>query len=157
MLSSTTAFVPLSGSGGGRPYLDVMKKLRKICYDEGYKVKKSLLEKHYGSICKPLNHAYATGKMCYGSHVDDKDLDKYPEVVDTVVKYAQENVAYVKIYLKDPFYTIIEKDQAVTALDLFNSLGGMFGLCLGLSLISLFEVLYHFFKTVLKLFLNVKS
>ena len=83
--------------------------------------------------------------MCYNTtaQVDDEDLETYSEVADTVIKYAQENVAYVKIYLKDPFYTIIEKDQAVTSLDLFNSLGGMFGFCLGLSLISVFEIFYH--------------
>ena len=136
-----------------RGFCRVMRKLKKICYEASYQVKRSLLEGYYGKICESLNYAYATGKMCYGAQaqVDDEDLETYSKVADTVIKYAQDNVAYVKIYLKDPFYTIIEKDQAVTGLDLFNSLGGMFGLCLGLSLISVFEVFYHLFKTVLKL------
>ena len=52
--------------------------------------------------------------------------------------------------MRDPFYTVINKTYAMTTLDLFNSLGGMLGLCLGLSIISAVEFIYHLLLGLIK-------
>ena len=37
-----------------------------------------------------------------------------------------------------------ERIKRMTAIDFISSMGGLFGLCLGFSLISFFEILYWF-------------
>ena len=40
--------------------------------------------------------------------------------------------------------TEYERIKRMTAIDFISSMGGLFGLCLGFSLISFFEILYWF-------------
>jgi hypothetical protein len=60
-----------------------------------------------------------------------------------LVKYAEENFSVLKIFFKDPYYTIIQKDEAITLTTFIANAGGILGLCLGLSFVSVFEVIYH--------------
>ncbi len=60
-----------------------------------------------------------------------------------LVKYAEENFSVLKIFFKDPYYTIIQKDEAITLTTFIANAGGILGLCLGLSFVSIFEVIYH--------------
>ena len=50
---------------------------------------------------------------------------------------------FVVIYFKIPTAEY-ERIKRMTAIDFISSMGGLFGLCLGFSLISFFEILYWF-------------
>ena len=63
-------------------------------------------------------------------------------------KYASKNIAVLKIYLKEPYYTNIIRDRQITFISFVGNTGGLVGLCLGLSFISIFEGIYHFFNFV---------
>ena len=69
---------------------------------------------------------------------------------DFVHKYAMENVAVIKLFVKDPYYTNNKRDVAITITTFIGNAGGLMGLCLGLSFISLFEVVYHFLFACLR-------
>ena len=134
----------------------IMKKLFRICTTESYQAKKESFEKVYGfngvngSICDELHQAYEEDKMC-NRKKNLKELDKYKheKLIRFLFKYAQENLAYIRVGMKDHFYTKVKRDLEITRLDFFNAVGGMLGLCLGLSIISVFEVLFHFVKFLL--------
>ena len=130
----------------------VMKKLRKICTFSRYAMKKDLLEEAYGDVCDDLEKAYEKGKMCSKGnfHADDGDIKRYNKTVDFLFKYARDNFAVVNVYMRDPFYTIIDKKYAMPFYDLFSSLGGMLGLCLGLSIISVIEFMYHLVQGLIR-------
>ena len=66
------------------------------------------------------------------------------------IKYATDNIAILKIFLKDPYYTNIIRDRQITFINFVGNTGGIVGLCLGLSFISIFEGIYHFFNFVVK-------
>ena len=83
------------------------------------------------------------------------DIDK--DINNLVHSYARENVAVIKIFVKDPYYTNYKRDIDVTLTTFVGNAGGLMGLCLGLSIISLFEVVYHIIIASLRKFRTVCS
>ena len=73
---------------------------------------------------------------------DDEEINKF------LYAYASKNIAVLKIYLKEPYYTNIIRDRQITFISFVGNTGGLVGLCLGLSFISIFEGIYHFFNFV---------
>ena len=65
-------------------------------------------------------------------------------------KYAIDNIAVLKIFIKDPYYVNIIRDRQITFINFVGNTGGLVGLCLGLSFISIFEGVYHFFNFIVK-------
>ena len=54
--------------------------------------------------------------------------------------YARDNLAVVNIYIKDAVVTKIRRDQKVPIIWFVANLGGILGLCMGFSLITIFEI-----------------
>ena len=75
---------------------------------------------------------------------DDDNMEKF------LNDYARKNIAVLKIFLKDPYYTNIIRDRQITLTNFVGNTGGLVGLCLGLSFISLFEGMYHIFNLIVK-------
>ena len=63
--------------------------------------------------------------------------------VDTIQLYASENLAKIKLMIRDPYVQTIRREQAVTLTAFLANTGGLLGLCLGFSVISLAEMIYH--------------
>lgn len=92
-----------------------------------------------------------------------------PAAEEAAVKYAADNLVYLKIFIKydyfllhvlitryfhvprDPFYTRIKIDQRVTILTFLGNAGGMLGLLTGLSVMSIVEIFYHGAATIKRL------
>ena len=62
---------------------------------------------------------------------------------DDIFFYAKKNLAVVNVYIKDPVVTRILRDQKIPIIAFVANTGGLLGLCMGFSLVSVFEVLYH--------------
>ena len=81
-------------------------------------------------------------------------LAKDPTLVAAMYKYARENLALVNIYIKDPAVTQVKRDQKVPLIWFIANIGGILGLTMGCSLVTVFEILHHmssfFFKTSAK-------
>lgn len=58
-------------------------------------------------------------------------------------KYARENLLLANIYIKDPAVTMIRRDQKIPIIWFVANVGGILGLCMGCSLVTIFEVLHH--------------
>ena len=126
----------------------VMEKISKICNDQ---FKKAVFEEYYEEdiTCKELIEFHAkNNEPCHGiSYFRPKITNNNDtKVLKFYHKYSKENMAKVAIYFRDPYYTKIVRDVKMTFTTFISNAGGLVGLCLGLSLVSLFELLYHFLK-----------
>ena len=123
--------------------------LNKILFD-----KISALEKRYKDLITcdeilkyeaDLNVARCEGRL---------DTDPYDSNDEKMSKflndYARKNIAILKIFLKDPYYTNVIRDRQITLTNFVGNTGGLVGLCLGLSGISIFEAIYHIFNLIVK-------
>ncbi len=57
--------------------------------------------------------------------------------------YAKNNFAILRVFIKDPYYTSIKCDEQIPMISFLGNAGGLVGLCLGFSLVSIFEIFYH--------------
>lgn len=58
-------------------------------------------------------------------------------------RYAREDLLLANIYIKDPAVTMIRRDQKIPVIWFVANVGGILGLCMGCSLVTIFEVLHH--------------
>ena len=66
----------------------------------------------------------------------------------------------MNVYIKDPAVTKIKRDQKVPLIWFVANIGGILGLTMGMSLVTIFEILHHvcimFFRTGAKSIATVK-
>ena len=65
--------------------------------------------------------------------------------------YAKGNIAYLKIFYIDPYYTKIIKDVNMSYTSFIGNTGGLMSLCIGLSLISIFEIIFHLHSALMSM------
>ena len=126
----------------------VLKKILKACYSD----REASLEDAYPGICKNLTNDFGNPKEIK-CPLDIKD--GYENVAKKwVVEYARDNIAKVNIFLKDPFVNRYVRDEKITWGTFFGTIGGILGLCLGFSVISIFEIVYLSFLGIANLVWN---
>jgi len=124
----------------------IINKIRKICKDPYRKI---VLEKKYKGKFSCFTFERKSASPCWVSdgEVDEDD----PVLEEAVLTYARENLAMIKVFLRDPFYTQIARDVKTTRLQFLGTAGGLMGLCMGFSVVSIIEILYHFVRLVISL------
>ena len=65
-----------------------------------------------------------------------------------VYKYARENLAIINIFIKESYTKRFRKTEKMSRISYIASSGGLLGLCMGFSFVSLAEILYHCFLCV---------
>ena len=70
---------------------------------------------------------------------------------ENIFRYAKHNLAVVNVYIKDPVVTRILRDQKIPIIAFVANTGGLLGLCMGFSLVSLFEIVYHLLGALKKM------
>ena len=68
------------------------------------------------------------------------EQEKFRELVMT---YCRDNLVRVMFYIQKPFVSIYNRDQAMSYLQLVANMGGLLGLCMGFSVVSIAEIIYH--------------
>ena len=63
-------------------------------------------------------------------------------------------MAHVHIYFKQLHYMQQERKERFTGLELLGNIGGLLGLCMGVSMISVVEVVYFFVLRGFKVMCN---
>ena len=127
----------------------ILKKfVTKVCTDE-YR-KQAFLDR-YGSqmTCEELEQLYDS-KICENGQALPSELEPYKKTFHFVHQYADNNIAVVKLFLRDPYYTNMKRDAEITLISFLANTGGLLGLCMGLSIVSLFELFYHLCIAVLR-------
>ena len=66
-----------------------------------------------------------------------------------VYKYARENLAIINIFIKESYTKRFRKTEKMSRISYIASSGGLLGLCMGFSFVSLAEILYHCFLCVI--------
>ncbi len=77
-------------------------------------------------------------------------LQLFCSLEEDIFQYAKHNLAVVNVYIKDPVVTRILRDQKIPVIAFVANTGGLLGLCMGFSLVSVFEIVYHMIGAVRK-------
>ena len=134
------------------PYMNesclVFQKIVRICQSNKYR--KNLFEAKYpGLNCVAILALDMSHQFCdfhfnpiHASIKDNAIITKH------LFDYTRANVAHLKIYVKDPFYCKFKRDEQMTVISFIGNAGGLLGLCLGLSMISIFEAFFYIGKFI---------
>ena len=52
--------------------------------------------------------------MCQQKYANTNDLENNKKIVEFILKYAKENIAMVRLFVRDPYYTSIKRDVEMT-------------------------------------------
>merc|ERR1719483_478817 len=116
----------------------IINKIRKICQDPDRKV---VFEKKYMGKFSCLTFERQSATPCWVS--DGVFGEEDPVLEEAVLTYAKENIAIIKFFLRDPYYTQIARDVKTSRLQFLGTAGGLMGLCMGFSIVSIVELFYH--------------
>ena len=70
------------------------------------------------------------------------------DVEAEIYNYAKSNLAIINIFIKEPYSKRFRKTEKMSRIAYIASSGGLLGLCMGFSFVSLAEILYHCFICV---------
>ena len=134
------------------------RKLVSTCEDER---RESLVE-WYPNLCNQIDILKATNSFCSDNSWNHESLNNrsdfdFNEFSSTMAKYAKDNIALVKIFMREPFAEVLKVNVKTTALDFISNIGGLMGLCMGFSLVTLAEILYHVLDAVWTKLFSVKT
>ena len=136
----------ISQSDQPYPAKQTFKKRKEICYLFKKLIRvcskphrASVFEETYGKLlpCQDLFLAN-NGDFCQN---DKFDYKKHPYIAEALFQYAKENLAHLKVYIKDPFYTLSSKEVQIGLGSFLGNLGGLLGIFLGLTAYGIFELL----------------
>jgi hypothetical protein len=121
----------------------VLLKLVRICQNPQ---RAAILEKSYESneiTCNEILNAHQVNKLC----TEDKQpiikaVKENAKVKKMIFKYAAENFAILRVLISHPYYTLIIQDEELSYITYIGNIGGLLGLSMGLSFISIFEIVY---------------
>ena len=128
--------------------------------------KKKPLEREYPNICAILAplRTLKPGTFCINNQwslprgqIPNCTRRSCP-IEDAILRYARENLVMFNIFIKDPYAKRFQKDEKITKTSYIANSGGLLGLCMGFSLISAAEILFHcFFGMVSAIFPSQKK
>ena len=64
-------------------------------------------------------------------------------LTEEVFQYAKDNLVLFNTFIKDPYVKKFLKDEKITWISYIANAGGLLGLCMGFSLVSAAEIVYH--------------
>ena len=133
-------------------FCQIFKKIARVCNSNIFRV--TYFEEKYPNLnCSYIKSVNYERYVCSPNDLTNPELLKnYPQLVNNLFEYAQNNIVSLEIFIKDPFYTKIKRDQQMTIISFIGNAGGLLGLCMGLSMISLFEVFYYFIAFINNMF-----
>lgn len=114
-------------------------KYKSFIFDKAFKTKQNF-------TCKELEKDDLYTTVCPDGYSPTRNETielKYQKVYDFIPYYTKNNVASLMVYFKDNFYTLYERNEAMSLLSFLGNTGGLLGLCMGLSVVSLFEIFFH--------------
>ncbi len=131
-------------------YCLAMQKLLLICSHPNKR--RSFMDAYRDSIsCEEIWTVQNTTGLCKTSDYPVYEIVTSPQCIKVsqfIFNYAKDNFAVLKIFINYPFYTSIKRDEEMSTLSFIANAGGLLGLCLGMSFVSITEVVYFLFHGV---------
>jgi hypothetical protein len=122
-----------------------LTKLARIC---GSTQRAVIFEQSFDAneiTCNEIKSAFRSNLLCTPERKPiQKITNDYTKVKNFVFSYAKNNFAVLKVFIRDPYYTLIIQDEDIPFITFIGNAGGLLGLSMGLSFITFFEIFYHF-------------
>jgi hypothetical protein len=115
---------------------------RKECFKIDYEIEKSILR-------------FPSQNYLNFLHIHEFSSSKFPKEHTKLEKYAKKSFLKLMVNYKTVEYTVIEENAQMTFETLLGSIGGQLGLFIGISVLSLMEVIelfFEFFLVFIKLY-----
>lgn len=147
---------------------NLVRKLLKICqgwvdphavgaygqYGDELKIKKNVLTQMYPEMCEALNQVFGEEPVedqnktlsCSEMRQILNEAENSSHIMKLLHIYAKENLLWLNVYVKDSFATRIIRDERMTRTSFVANVGGLLGLCMGFSLVSVAEIFYFCLK-----------
>lgn len=82
---------------------------------------------------------------------DEDKIENWVDIVDKaspkfksdMYSYGQKNLVRVNVFIRNPFVTSFERDVKTSPISFIANIGGLMGLCMGFSFVSLAEIIYY--------------
>ena len=97
----------------------------------------------YGDVCATNDYYFNFVGICFKNFTLTTQAPIGSDFMKVLLRYAGENLTMLKIYFKEPYHTSIVKKDKITILNFVATVGGLMGLCMGLSCVSVAEWIYH--------------
>ena len=150
--SESTALFPARETFRHTPaFCHVVKKLGDTC---GRGERRKALENSFPGVCQKVSEVLSN-RACEKLYTPDKiptstwDDGTKAEFAETMLSYTRQNVALVTVFMNKPYCVKIKQEVKFTTIRLIGNIGGILGLCLGGSFVSLVEVLWFCLKGIL--------
>ena len=142
---SSTRFPPKGTFYGTDDFLLLTKKIQKSCRPEGSRFadKRELIEKAYPNICSYFSDSVNKAE---NENVWNVENDKMEDFIKLMRKYAEDNISKLKIFITTPHVTEIVRDERMSLTTLISNIGGILGLCIGFSAISVAEIFWYILR-----------
>ena len=121
------------------------KKLVQTCAD----FRRFSLETVYPGVCKQIQWLQENNGFCVDFQWKDTIVNKNDSLFDFMdfgsflTKYARENTVKLNVYMREPFAETLGIDEDTSVMDFVSMVGGLLGLCMGFSFVSVAEILYY--------------
>ena len=148
----TSALYPVEATFSQHQFFCLaLKKVSTICSDPNrFKIIEATLNET-GMSCVEILNSNNTKNLCTNeSQPNFEAVQSNSKMTKFLNKYAKTNFAILRVFIKDPYYTLIKRDEQLTTISFLGNAGGLLSLCMGLSLVSIFEIFYHLSNFVLK-------
>ena len=111
--------------------------------------RRTSLKEWYPKLCQQIEDLQKNNLLCGADKVwsleriQQLDSFNFEDFKTTLTKYAKDNTAILTMFIREPFATTIKVDEDTSIIDAISNIGGIMGLCMGFSLVTLVEVSYH--------------
>jgi hypothetical protein len=116
----------------------------RLCSDQ-YRAKIFELAYNHSTIaCYDILNVNNDKKLCSSQMQPNHAMVlKNNKLANFLLEYSKENLAILRVLFKDPYYMLIKRDEQMSVITFLGNTGGLLGLCMGMSLVSIFEIVFH--------------
>jgi hypothetical protein len=140
VLVTAAAFPSIYSFYQSREYCIVVEKLRRSCAGD----RRESLDQDTPDLCKVIEEMAANDIPC--DHELGNSSDAVGQIVMQVQRevalYARKNMATINIYIREPYVKKYLSEEKITEINFVGTVGGILGLFLGFSFVSIVEIFY---------------
>jgi len=142
---TVSAFPPQALFSQNANFCFALLKVTRICNNT---IKAKIFESSHenaGITCNEILKESRLFQLCEKNNKLKPDMIQSNSTISQYMySYAKNNFAILRVFIKDPYYTRIKCDEQIPLISFLGNAGGLVGLCLGFSVVSIFEIFYHF-------------